>query len=174
MSSKKLDFFRRRTLQVASQTRHSHWSFVLLSVKEKMGLEDQEQQELDWVDSSSHTANTRRLLTQSEELLLDCVMEAAHNLQMDGNTNQTAKRFCSSQSYHMETKAICDEIHAWAGQGGDVTNITQLLQRDLSSKSWGHTEAHIWEEIAGEIADAIFESLCQGLISAMCTVQVAS
>lgn len=65
--------------------------------------------------------------------------------------------------------------YAWAGQGGGVTKITQLLQRDLSGKSWGHTEPHIWEEIAGEIADAIFESVCQGLISDMYTgVQVAS
>ncbi|XP_058081468.1 uncharacterized protein LOC131229510 isoform X2 [Magnolia sinica] len=112
-------------------------------------------------DGSSQHLKSKRVLQQTKQLLFDCVREVIES---------HARKERSNECIGPEKlgKIVCDQIISWGKQGGNETNITQMLETDFSEngKQWKHFQPQI-KEIGNGIGDAIFYEIRDEIVSDM-------
>lgn len=121
-----------------------------------------EQEELrGFISSSVGLSKSKRMLQQKRKLLLDCVREVVERSLEKGARCQVLE-YAETRN---NEKIVLDQIFSWGKQGGNATNITQILGCDLmeAKLEWDQFQPQM-PEIQIEIADVIFEEITNEIV----------
>ncbi|KAF8377671.1 hypothetical protein HHK36_031055 [Tetracentron sinense] len=143
----------------------SMWELLIQSPIEKQScVEFAELQDIIG-SSSSQYLKTKRGLMQPKHLLSDGIREAVETYGRKGIRRRLLQGCLGPEELG---KHICEKICSWGKQYGNATNITQLINSDISVslQEWSDFQPVIME-IGMEIGNAILEEIRNEIIRDM-------